>query len=61
MYFVILYMPRQSTQKKHKAVYTFFTNLFEIKRKRLDDCIAETAAHFFYEERTVENILRKFT
>ena len=54
-------MPRQSTQNKHQAVHLFFTNLFDVKRKRYDDCIKLTAERFFYSNRTVENILRQFT
>jgi hypothetical protein len=60
MFFVILRMPRISTTKKHKAVYAYFINLFEVKRRRYDDCIELTADHFFYSKRTVENILRSF-
>ena len=60
MFFVILCMPRNSTFKKHQAVYNYFVNLFEVKRKRYDDCIDLTAERFFYSNRTVENILRGF-
>lgn len=49
---------RQTTIQKHQAVYKYFTELFEIKRLRYDDSIAKTAKHFFYQERTVEDIIR---
>lgn len=51
---------RNSTQKKHLAVYEYFNQLFEIKRKRYDDSIKETADRFFYSVSTVEDILRKY-
>lgn len=49
---------RNSTLKKHKAVYEYFVLLFEEKRIRYDDSVKKTADKFFYSTYTVEDILR---
>lgn len=49
---------KTSTYKKHKAVFSFFEQQFEVKRLRYDDSVKLTAERFFYSISTVEDILR---
>ena len=50
---------KKTTTAKHKAISQYFFNLYDNKRKRYDDCLKETANHFFYSVSTIENILRE--
>jgi hypothetical protein len=50
---------KTTTYKKHKAVYQFFEQQFEVKRIRYDDCIKITAEKFFYSTSTIEDIIRR--
>lgn len=45
------------TERKHKAIVTFFNEQYNVKRKRLDDALKDTATNFFLRERYVYKLI----
>jgi hypothetical protein len=51
--------PRENTIRRDEALKARFKELHEVKRIRLDDCIAQLRQEFFLAEKTVWNVLRR--
>ena len=49
---------QERTKIRHQKVRDYFDNLYNKKRKRIDDAIKETAEEFTYSVATVEMIIK---
>ena len=45
------------TSQKHKDIITHFNDLYNVKRKRLEDALKETATHFYLREKYVYKLI----
>lgn len=45
------------TRQKHKAIVEYFNDMYNVRRKRMDDAIAETAKKFFISEKYAYKVI----